>query len=841
MLAEIRYALRTLKNSPVFASVAILSLALGIGANTAIFTLVDQLLLRLLPVKNPQQLVLLSWQGEYYGGNRGMNVLSYPMYKDIRARNQVFSDMMCHRDISVSLSFNGRTERASGELVSGNYFQFLGVGAALGRTFTPEDDKIPGGHPLAILSYDYWHNRFAADPAILGKTILVNNHQLTIVGVSQQGFDGVEPGSAAEIRIPLAMKGEMTPGWNDLDNRRSRWVNVFGRLKSGVALKQAKASLQPIFHAINLMESQQKEFAHASDFEKQQFLKSSLDVLPAAKGRSFLRDQFQTPLWVLTAIVGLVLLIACANVANLLLARATARQKEIAVRLAIGASRGRIIRQLLIESVLLAGVGGILGLGVAVAGVGVLIKFMPQGDSPLAISSLPDFRILAFNIAVSLCTGILFGLVPALQSTRPDVANTLKEQAGSVVGGSHVSLRKILVVAQVTLSLLLLVGAGLFIRTLLNLRTLDVGMKTKNLISFAVDPALNGYTGARNRAFYKRLLEDVNALPGVESATLSAIELLDNDDWGETVTVEGYQTKQGEGINPNWNAVSPAFFKTMGIPILAGRDFDQRDENPFTEKRKDSEPWPGWRVCVVNEKFAKKYFGNRSPLGAHIGEGGDPGTKTNIEIIGVVADAKYNTVRDEIPQQIYVSYAMAEFPFSMAVYVRTTMPSDQMFAAIRRQVREIDPNLPLFAMRTLDDQLDRALITERLIAGLSVVFGFLATLLAVIGLYGVMAYTVARRSREIGIRIALGAIGGNVLWLIMREVVILVGIGVAIGLPSAWALTKLVQTQLYGVQPHDLFTLFAATATLAAVALAAGYIPALRATRLDPIQVLRYE
>ncbi len=494
---DLRYALRTFRKSPVFVLVAVLSLAFGIGANTAIFTLVDQVLLRLLPVKDPQQLVLLWGRGPHYGSNNGRYKISYPMYEDFRDHNQVFSGMMCKWDTSMSVSSEGRTERVDGELVSGTFFPVLGVGAALGRVFSPEDDKTPGGATYAVISYRYWLNRYAGKPDVIGKRLLVNGYPLTIIGVSQAGFDGTDPGASPQIRVPIMMKAEMDQVGSSFSynfkSRRGRWVNVFARLKPGVTMAQAKAALQPYFHQMLEMEVQEKDFARAAPETRQRFLTMWMDLLPAAKGDSNLRRQFSSPLLVLTAIVGLVLLIACANVANLLIARATARQKEIAVRLALGASRSRIVSQLLVESLVLALAGGAAGLALAMWMDGALVAFLPTGNSAITISTTPDLRILLFSLAVSLLTGVIFGLVPALQSTRPQLAQTLKDQVGSIAGGSSVGLRKALVAAQVTLSLLLLIGAGLFIRSLKNLKDLDPGFQTTNLVEFATDPAMNGY------------------------------------------------------------------------------------------------------------------------------------------------------------------------------------------------------------------------------------------------------------------------------------------------------------------------------------------------------------
>jgi predicted permease len=827
---DLRYAARSFKKSPVFVVVAVLSLALGIGANTAIFSLVDQILLRLLPVKDPKQLVLLWGSGQHYGSNNGYHKLSYPMYEDFRDHNQVFSGMFCRWGTSMSVNARGKTEHLDGELVSGTYFQVLGVGAALGRVFTPEDDRTPGGHPFAVLSYRYWMRQFAGDPNVLGTKLLVNGYPLTVIGVSQAGFDGTDPVSSPDIRVPIMMKAEMDKlGFYTLKDRRGRWVSAYGRLKPGVSMQQAKASLQPFFHQLLEMEVREKGFSKADPETRRRFLNMFADLLPAGNGESGLRHQFSSALIVLMSIVGLVLLIACANVANLLIARATARQKEIAVRLALGASRSRIIRQLLVESVTLALIGGAAGVLLAIWMDRALLNFLPTGDSPLTISTTPDWRILAFTLAISLGTGVIFGLVPALQSTRPQLAGTLKDQVGSIAGGTSVKLRKALVAAQVTLSLLLLIGAGLFIRSLRNLRDLDPGFRTANLLEFAVDPTLNGYPPERSLDFYRQLREGLDGMPGVESAGFAVVPILAGDEWDSSVAVEGFRNKPAEAPDPHMNFISPDYFKTMHIPILLGRDFRMSDGR--------GKP----KVCIVNERFVRKYFKDGNAVGRHIGMGGDPGTKLDIEIVGVVRDTKYESMRDEVPEEVYQPYHQVDFVLGTAVYVRTSQRPEQAFSMIRRTVNGLDSNLPVFEMKTIEKQMEESLVTERLVATLSAGFGLLATLLASIGLYGVMAHMVAQRTREIGVRMALGAARKDVIWLVMKEVLLLVGIGIGLGLPAAWGLTRLVKSQLYGIQPNDAATLALAVAGIAGIAILSGYVPALRATMVDPMRALRWE
>ena len=831
LLQDTRYIFRQLRKSPVFTASAVLTLALGIGANTAIFSLVDQLILRLLPIRDPQQVVELVGKGNYYGGNSGYNVLSYPMYEDIRDQNRVFSRMMCRRSENFTIGISGQTQVVRGELVSGNYFGMLGIRALLGRVFTANDDLRAGEGSVVVLSHAYWATKFGGSRNILGKTIRVNNYPMTIVGVSQPGFDGMEPGLPGEIFVPVTMSLRLFSRQylSHLYDRRKRSVNVYGRLKSGVTEVEAKAALQPLFHQILNREVREPAFRHASTYDKQQFLRMWLDVIPGSQGNTTLRRQFEKPLWILMGIVGLVLLIACTNLAGLLIARSVTRQREIAVRLALGSSRFRMVQQLVTESLLLSVGGGIVGIGIAVLLVKGIFSFLPANIGGYDLSSAVDWRLITFSFLLSLFTGLAFGLLPALQSVRPNIAETLKDQSTSVSGATaQVSFRKLLVAAQVSLSLLLLIGASLFIRSLSKLQSLNPGFQTSNLLQFQLAPASLNYTDAQGRAVFRRIEQRLSEIPGVHAAGTAVVALLSDDDWENGITVAGYSAKPGENMFPYFNAVSPGYFPALRIHVLAGRNF------------RDSDTVHSAKVAIVSQSFASHYFGSNPAVGQRIGLGTDPGAPTDIEIVGVVNNTKYESLQEQSPREIFVPAAQA-YAGNATIYVRTEQNPESAVQSIRQIIHEIDPKLPITNRRTLDQQLNESLVTERMIATLSTGFSILATLLAVIGLYGVMSYTVTRRAREIAIRMALGALKGNVIWLVMREVLLLVGVGIVVAIPLALALAHLVQAELYGLQPTDPFSIACATLLLATVALLAGYIPARRAAAHDPIRVLRYE
>jgi predicted permease len=831
-LFDLRFALRSLARSPLFAVVAVASLALGIGANTAIFTLIDQLMLRLLPVAQPEQLVMIWTTGPHIGSNRGPRMASYPMYQDFQKQAQAFSSVFCRFGTAVSLSFSGQTERVDAELVSGNYFQTLGVRPAIGRVFSPEeDDRVYKGHPSVVLSHEYWVTRFAADRNIVGRKLLVDNYPMTIVGVSAPGFTGLDPARSPQIRIPIQMKPLMTPGWDDIGERRSQWIQVFARMKPGFTVASAQASLQPLFVQILREELTTTEMKEVSAYNRDRFLERKVRVEPAANGYSEMRRSYSTALTVLMCMVALVLLIACFNVANLMIARAISRQKEVAVRLAIGASRWQLLRQLLIESLVLSLAGGAVGLVLSVAIIRGLLHYLPGSSSALMLRAEPDLRILAFNGTLALLTGVLFGLAPALQSLKVDLWKTLKDVVGAVSGGGgSVKLRKTLVTAQVAFSFLLLVGCGLFVRTLANLKQTNVGFQgLDNLVTFQVDPALNGYSLPRLKTFYQQLLQNVRATPGVKSAGYAVVTVLSGDEWDSTMSVEGHKNLDNEDNQAFMNAVSSDYFKTMGVPMLAGREFDARDSGTKLT------------VAIVNRKFATHFFGDKSPLGRHVGFGDGPKSKLDIEIVGVTEDSLYEGPREGVHRQVFVSFPQSNFPAGVGFYVRTSMDSKSLFTALRRKVQELDAGMPVYGMKTLEHQLDETLSTERLIAVLSAAFGLLATVLAALGLYGIMAFMVARRTKEIGLRMALGAPRGQVVWMVMRETLVLVAAGLAIGIPAALAVSKYVSTQLFGVKATDIASAAAALIILAVVAAGAGFLPARRASTIDPIQALRYE
>jgi predicted permease len=837
LAADFRYALRTFRKAPLFASIAVASMAFGIATNAAVFTLVDQVVLRTLPVARPGELVQLSSpEAETFGGTMGDGTeLSYPMYRDIKEHTTVLHDMFCRMEQGVTVTYGGRSELVQGELVTGTYFPSLGVQPALGRLFTADEDASPGGHPFAVLSFGYWQSRFGGARDVIGRTLSVNGHPYEIVGVVSSGFSGIDIGSPPQVYLPLTMQPKIGPHWLDLNTRRFRWVQAFGRLNAGVTREQARAGLQPLYRSILERETTESAFAGASADTKRRFLDGALSVDDASQGRSSFRNEIVEPLLILMAVAAGVLLIVCANVANLLLARGAARHRELALRLAVGASRKQVIRLLLVESLTIAAAGAALGLLLATWGAQFLLDFYVTPDSAIALQAEPDTRVLLFTVAITVLTAVLAGIVPALRSSRVDLAPALRGAGGGVVA-EQPTLRKSLVVAQVTLSFLMLCAAGLFVRSLQNLMAVDPGFTTSRVVTFSVNPALAGYDAPRARAFSKTLLDTVARTPGVSSAAYSFMALLGGGGWGMGFTVEGYQPPSpDEPAGSMVNGVSPGYFKAMGIPLLAGREFDERDE-PVADP---GEGWP-YRAAVVNQTFVNRYFKGVMPIGRTIGIGTEPGTPMSITVVGVARDTRYTGIREDARAQVFVPYRQARME-NITVYARTAGNPDAVMASIRRQVAAIDPLVPIYEVSTMEDRVQQSVVNERLIAALSTLLSTIATLLAVVGLYGVMAYTVTRRTREIGIRMALGALGRQVAAAVLREAGVLVAIGLVAGLALSWFLGRYAESQLYGITPADPTTIAGAAIALAAIATLAALVPARRASRVSPITALRDE
>jgi predicted permease len=825
-----RFALRTLRKNAGFTAVVLATLALGIGANAAIFGLMDQVMLRPLPVRDPHRLVVLDAPGSYSGhtsnNSSTLTPLSHPMFEGIRDRATVFSGVFAYRQSDIHISDGKRTDNGTGAIVSGSFFPVLGVQPALGRLLGPDDDRTVGAHPVVVLSHRVFRTRFGGDAAVVGRVLHVNGHPMTVVGVGPEGFEGIEVGSAVDLFVPLAMEPQVQPTWPEvLGNWRSRWLTVMARLRDGETLASAEAGVNVVY--AQLVQEDVKTATNLSERARAEFLAKRLVVLPGTRGISGLRDQSRTPLLMLMGMVGLVLVIACANVANLLLARGSARQKELAVRLALGAGRGRLMRQLVVESLLLSIAGGALGLLVATwAGRG-LIAALPFEEAARVLSTEPDLRVALFAFALALVTGLAFGLLPAWQATRLAVAPALKSEGSAVAGGSRsFRFRRGLVVAQIALSLLLLVGAGLFTRSLANLRALDPGFRPDHLVTLRVDPSLSGYDVDRRLAMFDRLREELRAEPGVQSVSMADVALMDGSDSSSTVIVEGYQAKEDEDMNPNFNRVGPDFFATMGMPLVRGRDIAESDRKGTT------------KVAVVSESFARYFFKDQDPLGRRFGRARLKVADT--EIVGVVRDGKSASLREEPLRFAYLASAQADMG-EMTFYVRTAGEPEALLARVPQVVRRVDPALPVTQVRTMQSQIRQSLYVERLVAMLAAAFGLLATLLAALGLYGVMAYAVSQRTREIGIRMALGAERRDVVKMVLLDVALLVSLGVALGLPGGYGLGRVIEAQLFGLSARDPLTFGAATAVLLLAALGAAYLPARRATSVDPLVALRSE
>jgi putative ABC transport system permease protein len=833
MLEDLRFALRQLRKSPGFAVTAVLTLALGIGANTAIFSLLDQALLRSLPVRDPGQLVLLEatpadvWNGHTSteGGDREA-YFSYPMYKDLRDRNQVFDGLIAVYQAQTGILWRGRSALANAELVSGNYFSVLGVQPAVGRLLVQSDDVTKNGAPVAVLNFNYWKAHFASDPHVVGQTLSVNGHPFQIVGVAAPGFSGAIWGSPADLYVPMTMKAVVTPTWDELYDHQSRWMNILGRLKPGETRAQAAAGMAPLWRALRTAELPLMG-NNSRDFREGFVTHSKPELKEGAAGFSYSRDDLRTPLLVVMAMALLAVLMAAVNVASLVLVRSAGRVREFSMRYALGAKRTQVGRQLLIEGLLLGILGGGAGLALAPAAIRLLLSQLLTGDSQPPFSRALDGRVLAFNFAFAIGVSLLFTLAPALQFWKPDLVNSLKQQSAASTGG-RLTFRRITVALQIGLSLLLLIGCGLFVQTLRNLRHVNVGFATDHLITFGLEPNLAGYDESAVGPLHKQVLERLAALPGVAAVgATNDPELADDGNSGH-IMVQGY-TRPGEPIDVEHPIITTDYFNALKVPIVAGRAFADTDDK--------SHP----KVIIVNQQFAMRVFGSPQKAIGHMLGDSRYNTKYDIQIVGVAGNYIHRTMRSPIKVTVFYPFNQEADPGGMYYYVRSWESPQATMSAIRSTVAQIDSRLVVDGLSTMDEQIDQNLVEDRMIALLAACFGGLATLLAGIGLYGVLAYATAQRTREIGVRIALGSDRAGIVRLVLRDILLLAGISIAVTIPVAFVAMRLVRTQLFGVSALEPVVYMGAVALIAAVAVVSAALPARRAAGVEPMEALRSE
>jgi predicted permease len=831
-MRNIKLAFRALFRSPYVTAVAIASLALGIGANAAIFSMFQEMLLEPLPVSQPGRLVNLSSLGPKPGSNSCNQaggceeVFSYPMFRDLERAHTAFSGLAAHVLFGVNLAMAGRSPTSGdGLLVSGSYFPTLGIRPAVGRLLGPNDDRTIGASYLAVLSYGYWETQLGSNPAVLGQPITVNGHPMTIVGVAPRGFSGTTLGAEPRVFVPMTMRTVMTSD-NAFENRRSYWAYMFARLAPGATVATATAAVNAVYRPIiNDVEAPLQKGMSQQTMTK--FRAKTITLEDGRRGQSSMHHEVRTPLILLFSITGIVLLIACANIANLLLARAASRSMEMAVRLSLGAARRQLVAQLLTESVVLALLGGAASLVVAHWTLDGISAMLPSDGPGSTTGFSMSATAFVFTAALSLTTGLLFGLAPALHSTRPDLVTELRNNSGKLAGGRGAArLRSGLVTAQIALSMSLLVAAGLFIKSLRNVSRVDLGIKIDNMATFSISPGLSGYDTTRAKALFERVESELGALPGTAGVTASIIQLIGGNNWGSSVSVEGFRKEPDTDAGSRFNAVGPGYFGVIGVPILAGREFTAADE--------DGAP----RVAIVNETFAKKFGLGRNAVGKHMSVGND---SLNIEIVGLVKDSKYSEVKQKIPPVFVVPYRQNARLSDMTFYVRSALPLDQVFHGIRDVMKRLDPALPIDNLKSMPQQVRENVFLDRIISTLSAAFAALATLLAAVGLYGVLAYSVAQRTREIGVRMALGADSGRVRRMVLRQVGLLTLIGGVIGLAGAYGLGKAAGSLLFEMTGNDPAVFALSGIVLAIVAVGAGLLPAIKASRVDPMAALRYD